>query len=180
MDKYGTYNSFDFNVGAEIYTISEEEVGRSLYGFILQSRYQFFSPVEWFSLSFDAPAGIGFDYFASSGGNVYGFYIKAPLTIDFNIGAGAYRNSDYVFGFFGGSGINYSYNTFGFNDQSKTIHLLGPYFHAGFRWRQAGFLNGIMISYSFALPTPNETINGVEIRNSITKQAVGISYLYWF
>jgi hypothetical protein len=179
-EKWGVYNGFDFNVGGKLHNVWEEDLGRSLYGLLFQTRYQFFSPTDAFSLSVDVPASLGFDFFSSNAGNFYGFFGEAPLAIDLNIGAGATSESNYVFGVFLGSGISYSFNRFGVNDLNKTIHLFGPYFQGGVRWRQGGFTQGIMVNYSFALPAPSQEVNGIVINSEVTKQSVGISFLYWF
>lgn len=179
-EKWGTYNGFDFNVGGKVHSVFEESTGRSMYGVLFQPRYNFFSPSDLFSLSLGSPISLGFDFLSTNLGNRYGLFSEIPLAVTANLGAKATSESDYVFGVFLGSGVSYSYNLFGQNDFSNTIHLLGPYFQGGIRWRQGGFTQGIMVNYSYALPSRSQEVNGIVLNSTITKQSIGISFLYWF
>lgn len=155
-------------------------INKTSYALGVFPRYNFYAPVDYFSVSVGSPSSIGFELFAGTGGSAIGFLGDIPITLDINLGDRATDNN-YLFGFFAGGGINYNYTYYNYtNTGSASIHSFGPVIHAGFRWVYRGRPTGLRISYMNGIFNNQELPVGIINLEKGNPEFVSIAILYKF
>ncbi|SHM85796.1 hypothetical protein SAMN05444266_11271 [Chitinophaga jiangningensis] len=110
------------------------------------------------SISLGVPLTFGIAASWGESGNSASFAFNAPVTAEFNFGAGAIKNSGRRFGFFVGAGFGYHYATYSEDsdywggeayDYSESAAGVGPAADAGVRFKVGNRNRNIEIRTSY-------------------------------
>ena len=122
------------------------------YGLGVYPRFNFYSPIDYFSVSVGTPLNAGLDAAASSSGTFLSIFTDVPLELAANFGDRATSISEYYFGGYVGVGLNYNFsyfvNPFG---TSIKAHTFGPSASIGFRFNFRDNPAGVRASFMYGV-----------------------------